>query len=107
MRTKNSTILGIGTAFIIASMPLSLSADSLADRRQDIPVEQWQIINLEEFIINLPPTAAGSMVNEQGQPLTEEEHKAMEENMRIMALPEHRREWTRPSDYRRNFFGSD
>ena len=97
MKTKNSRILGIVAASIIASMPLSLLAESLADRRQDISVEQWYIIHLEELIANLPPTAAGSMVNEQGQPLTEEEIKAMEKIMRVMALPEHRREWPRPT----------
>lgn len=107
MRISMDKLCALSVAIFMLMQSQMLPAESLADRRSDIPVEQWQVNDVEELINLLEPTAAGAMPGEMAEPMSEEEHRAMEQMMREMALPKHRQEWLRASDYKNNFFGSN
>lgn len=101
---SSSTILtSVIAVILLISVPVTVSGDSLADKRTEAPPETWgnQEIELERAILTeqLPSTAAGSASVEQ-EPIERDSHMSsrMEDGMEQNKSASH---------YKREVFGSN
>ena len=111
MKTYFKTMTSVIVVLLFTWLPVTVSGDSLADKRSDTPVETWGStdVELERAILTeqMDPTAAGPVSAEHQQDTMMQDSMHSEGHMSKDDMEHGMKQYNSASHYKREVFGNN